>query len=145
MAFLNLVTLAKVKNFLGIDDTETNFDDQIISIIPFYVGLIKRTLGINLDTLEKEDQEFMVSAIAVAIGCHLTKSDRSFGMKYSSWKLEDASKNFARRYKTDYDNWCDFYEDILGDLMDFFAAETGDLSVERPTVTDSFSQPWASD
>lgn len=142
-SLVDLVKLSDLKSFLGIDANETKFDTQISLSIPFYASLLTRTLGIDFSTLTDEDYKFLVNVVYVYVGCHLMKTDREFGMKHSGWKAGNSSKNFVRRYKTDYDSWCDFLEELMTDLPNYFTP-SGESSGKRMAVSDSYDTPYSS-
>lgn len=145
MAFSDVADLYFIKSFIQIEDDDTTFDQAIENIIPFYTSVLtKATNDLDFDTLSDEDQNYLAGVLAVAIACHLMKSDRTYGMKYSGWQVGDAKKNFVRRYKTDYENWCDFYDDLMADVAaEYGGDDTDSSSTFRRSVTDDYDKPFA--
>jgi len=130
-----------IKDFLEIDPDDETYDDTIASLFPFYSVQVKKLLAVDTSSLTDEDKEFLLGVISAGIGCHLTIADKRFGMKQSGYKVGNVTNNFVRRYKTDYLSWCDYFEELLGDIMDFYGEEAED-SAQRPGVYDGYGDPY---
>lgn len=146
MAFVDLIDLQYIKSFLGINEDDDSFDEEISTVIPFYATKLGKLLEIDYTkltaTFTQDDLDFLAQAIAVMIGCHLIKSDTMFGAKYSGWKVGNVQKSFLRRVK-DYDNWCDMMDDLMVELGTLYSDQTGQKQiVTRRSITDVYSQPY---
>jgi hypothetical protein len=80
----------------------------------------------------------MLGIIAVALGCHIMKTDPSFGLKYQNWAVGNAKKSYFRRYTSDFENWCDLYEDLLSNASNIFATSVTNFGA-RPGVSENYS------
>lgn len=144
MTFMDTFDVEYVKTFIGIYDDDT-FDDTIETAIPFYVTLISKTLDLqltDLDALSTNDQEFLAGVISVAVACHMMTADPQFGLKQQGYKIGDVSRNFARRYTRDFENWCDLSDTLLKDLFDLFGQTADNMYVKRRGLTDDYTQPY---
>lgn len=139
MAFADLIDIEFIDGFLGIDD---RYDDLIEAAIPFYLIKLKKLINISdYDTLTEEQQTYMLGLIAVAIGCHIMKTNPSFGLKYQNWTVGNTSKSYFRRYASDFENWCDLYEDLLNTAEDTISDISTAKFAQRPGIADMFTIP----
>lgn len=135
MAFADMVDIETINDILGI--TDGKYDEIMDAALPFILFKVKSNTGIDYDSLNEEEQIFMLGVIAVAIGCHIMKTDPAFGLKYQNWSVGKAKKSFFRRYASDFENWCDLYEDLMTDVYDFLGTAT--ISGQRPGVLDDYT------
>jgi hypothetical protein len=146
MAFVDTIDLQYIKSFLGINEDDDSFDDEITTVIPFYVTRVSKLLQIDYTKLTAiftvDDLTFIAQCISAMIGCHLLKSDEMFGSKYSGWKVGNVQKQFLRRVK-DYDNWCDMMDDLMAELGALYSDQSGNKqSGKRRSITDDYTQPF---
>jgi hypothetical protein len=140
-SFIDSIDVDSVKSFLGINASDETFDDIIVSQIPFYYVFVKKLISVDYSILTDDDVDFLSGVVAAGIGCHLIVTTRDFGMKTSGYKVGNTSRQFVRRYKTDYLSWCEFFEDLITDTMSMYG-ELADLSSERPGVNDGYGEPY---
>lgn len=136
MVFADMVEAETINSFLGI--TDGKYDEIIDAAIPTYLFLIKKLTNIDYDELDEDSQNFMLGVIAVGLGCHIMKVDPSFGLKYQNWAVGNAKKSYFRRYASDFENWCDMYEDLINDATNFFSTSTA-IYGERPGLSDTLT------
>lgn len=140
MAFVDLVETEFIRTFLGINEDDETFDEEISIAIPFYAARLQKLVNVDFEKLSTDDQTYLSEVVASMIGCHLMKSDGSFGAKYAGWKVGDTAKYFDKRTQKPYDTWCEMMDDLLAELASMFGDPQGDASsTPRISIEDTYT------
>lgn len=144
MTFLESFDIDYIKNFIGIIDDDS-FDDVISTSMVFYTNLIAKLIDLtveDLDSLPEEDQEFLAGIVSVGVACHMMTVDPQYGLKQQGYKIGDVSRNFARRYTRDFENWCDLFDTLMNDLNSMYGNDSDTVYGKRRGLSDDYTTPY---
>ena len=133
------LSIEDVKILLGLDGDD--HDELIGMIIPIQTSYVQQLLGKNIEEFTETEMDIFTLLLIASIGCYLIKVIPDFGTKRFNYRVGNVSETFMRRYYRDYEDWCDFYNNLIDDLENLLELNTSSV-IKRSGVTDEYTRPY---
>lgn len=146
------IDLDYVRHALMMPDYETKFDEVISFVLEDKTTQVFNHLGIDetvfvnynwpsptFSEVQLDPTALVREVIAMSIACTIMKKYSTFGEKYSKWKVGNTEKGFQMRRKRDYEDWCEYYQMIMGEAESMFQGHAD--TVVRRGLLDDFDSP----